>query len=70
MLTKYFPISTIEKGLKISKLTKILQLKIFRDGLPAFSTQFWDGMTKNWTMVCSYMYIPFITNRVDRQQEN
>ena len=63
-VNNYFPISTIGKGVKISKLTKILQLKIFRDGFPAFSTQFWGGMTKNWTMVCSYMYILFITNRV------
>ena len=67
-VNNYFPISTIGKGVKISKLTKILQLKIFRDGLPAFSTQFWGGMTKNWTMICLYMYFPLITNR-ERKKE-
>ena len=63
-VNNYFPISIIEKAVKISRLTKILQLKIFRDGFPAFSTQLWVGMTKNWTMVCLNMYFPLITNLV------
>ena len=62
-VNNFFPISIIKKAVKISRLTKILQLKIFRDGFPAFRPQFWVGMTKNWTMVCLYMYFPLITNR-------